>query len=39
LDSIVRRIPSRLLLWLDPKAECFNIWKTVRSPHGMLAHD
>jgi hypothetical protein len=34
--SLVRRIASRVLLWLDPKAECFNVWKAVRLLQALL---
>jgi hypothetical protein len=34
--SIVQRIPSRVLLWLNPNAECFNVWRAVRSFPALL---
>ncbi|GAP92257.2 putative cytochrome P450 [Rosellinia necatrix] len=30
---LVRRIPTWVVLWLDPKAECFKTWKTRAEKH------
>ncbi|KAF2866566.1 cytochrome P450 [Massariosphaeria phaeospora] len=30
---LVRHIPSRILLLVDPKAECFNVWKARAEKH------
>ncbi|KAI0436177.1 putative cytochrome P450 [Xylaria telfairii] len=30
---VVRRMPSWLLLWLDPKAECVNVWRADVEKH------